>query len=371
MSHMENIGLIFLMGNSNLIMKREINMIDVITEIIKKRRSDKWWVESEQKVIGRYGKLFNPINLKYLSKEEFNSFLLIKNNFHWEGIHRQNSLLTSDMGKLIKGLLILLDESKILKDRLELLFPKGKEPFIKGLGKAVLTPILLVVYPDKYGVWNQKSEAALKKLNLFPEFHRGDSFSNKYIRINQALLDLKETYSISLWQLDGVLGEIAGKLIQEEEDEDTGIVQEAKEQGIDDIYNFGMESHLEDFLINNWGKTFLGKKYNLIYKDDELKSKQYLAKGIGNIDILAVEKGTGNYLVIELKKGRTSDAVVGQILRYKTWVERNLAGDKKVEGLVIAPEVDLKLELSIAGARDVKLCTYRIDFDLVKYEIKH
>ncbi len=172
---------------------------DPISQVIQTRKNDRWWIESERKVLDRYGALFHPNNLANLTREDFQSFLLIKNNYHWEGIHRQQGLITADLPKLKKALAILLDESKPIKSRLDSLFPKGGENFIKGLGKAVVTPILLVVYPDKYGVWNQKSEAALKKLGLFPEFDRGDAFSDRYVKVNQVLNDLKEKYGISLW----------------------------------------------------------------------------------------------------------------------------------------------------------------------------
>jgi hypothetical protein len=242
--------------------------------------------------------------------------LLIKNNYHWEGIYRQQALITADLQKLKKALAMLLDELKPIRTRLDYLFPKGSEGYIKGLEKAVVTPILLVTYPDKYGVWNQKSAAALKDLGLFPEFQHGDGFSDKYIKVNQVLNDLKEKYAISLWQLDGVLGTIAGRSpVAIISDEEELLKEEVKEHGVEDVYNFGMEKHLEDFLIANWNKTEIGKSYNLIYEEGDLVSQQY-PTDVGPIDILAKHKHDNSYLVIELKKGRSSDSVVGQILRY-------------------------------------------------------
>ncbi len=40
--------------------------------------------------------------------------------------------------------------------------------------------------------------------------------------------------------------------------------------------------------------------------------------------ILAVEPKTHSFVVIELKKGRPSDQVIGQVLRYMGWVKKNL-----------------------------------------------
>lgn len=78
---------------------------------------------------------------------------------------------------------------------------------------------------------------------------------------------------------------------------------------------FVIEKYLEDFLIGNWESTELGEKYDLIFENNELVSQQYKTD-IGIIDLLVKEKATGNYVVIELKRDQTSDATVGQILRY-------------------------------------------------------
>ena len=64
---------------------------------------------------------------------------------------------------------------------------------------------------------------------------------------------------------------------------------------------FYMEKQLEDFIIPNWNETELGKKYDLIYEEGALISQQYRTD-IGIIDILAKDKNTKSYVVIELKK---------------------------------------------------------------------
>ena len=71
-----------------------------------------------------------------------------------------------------------------------------------------------------------------------------------------------------------------------------------------------MEKQLEDFIIHNWDKTELGERFNLIIEDGELISQQYRTE-IGSIDILAKDKKSGSFVVIELKKSQTSDDTVG------------------------------------------------------------
>jgi len=60
-------------------------------------------LQEEEMVIKKYGAMFHPINLDNLTKEGFKSFLLLKNNKHWEGIHRQGNMITADMDKLKKS----------------------------------------------------------------------------------------------------------------------------------------------------------------------------------------------------------------------------------------------------------------------------
>ena len=84
---------------------------------------------------------------------------------------------------------------------------------------------------------------------------------------------------------------------------------------IEDASVFAMEKHLEDFLVKNWSQTELGRDYDIYAEDGELVGQQY-PSDTGPLDILAVSKDKRTLLVVELKKGRASDHVVGQITRY-------------------------------------------------------
>ena len=204
-------------------------------------------------------------------------------------------------------------------------------------------------------------------MNLFPRFSPKDEFPEKYIKVNEKLNELAAKYNISLWQLDGVLGEISGNGPFKAVDNGEGVAIEENE--ILDQTNFPMESHLEDFLIENWEKTIFGKEYDLIYDEGDLMSQQYQTE-VGPIDILAVSKDKTNYLVVELKKGKPSDYVVGQILRYMSWIKKNLAQEKGVKGSIIVLETDNKLKYSLMNQQNIDLYTYKVDFHLSKEEIQ-
>ena len=78
---------------------------------------------------------------------------------------------------------------------------------------------------------------------------------------------------------------------------------------------FALEKHLEDFLVRNWTQTELGRRYDIYTVDGERVGQQF-PTDTGPLDILAISKDGNELLIVELKKGRASDAVVGQIQRY-------------------------------------------------------
>jgi restriction system protein len=83
---------------------------------------------------------------------------------------------------------------------------------------------------------------------------------------------------------------------------------------------FVLEKYLEEFIVSNFKEIFKGKMK--IYEDDSGAEGQQYDTDIGIIDILAIERESNSFVVIELKKGQPSDMVVGQILRYMGWVKR-------------------------------------------------
>lgn len=140
----------------------------------------------------------------------------------------------------------------------------------------------------------------------------------------------------------------------------------ATDETIEDPSSFAMEKHLEDFLVQNWGGTQLGKEYDIFEEDGELKGRQY-PTDTGSIDILAISKDKKTLLVVELKKGRASDVVVGQIQRYMGFVKDELATEhQKVKGVIIAQENDLKIRRALSVAPNIDFFRYQVSFKLIK-----
>lgn len=138
------------------------------------------------------------------------------------------------------------------------------------------------------------------------------------------------------------------------------------DETIEDAAAFAMEKHLEDFLVQNWKQTELGKDYDIYAEEGEVVGQQYLTD-TGPIDILAVSKDKKTLLVVELKKGRASDAVVGQILRYMGYVQDELAEeDQFVKGVIIALEDDQRIRRALSITPNISFYRYQVSFKLVK-----
>ena len=140
----------------------------------------------------------------------------------------------------------------------------------------------------------------------------------------------------------------------------------ATDDTIEDPTAFAMEKHLEEFLIENWTQTELGKNYDIVTEDGEIIGQQY-DTGVGTIDILAISKDKKTLLVVELKKGRASDVVVGQIQRYMGFIKEELLEPyQDVKGIIIALDDDKKIKYALNVTNNIEFYRYKIDFKLIK-----
>ncbi|MFC1513020.1 endonuclease NucS domain-containing protein [Thermodesulfobacteriota bacterium] len=140
----------------------------------------------------------------------------------------------------------------------------------------------------------------------------------------------------------------------------------AMDKDVEDPTVFALEKHLEEFLVHNWANTELGRDYMIFAEDGELVGQQY-PSDTGPIDILAISKDRKELLVVELKKGRASDVVVGQIQRYMGYVVEELAEEGQgVRGIIIALEDDLRLRRALTVATNIDFYRYQVSFQLFK-----
>jgi hypothetical protein len=283
-------------------------------------------------------------------------------------IHRDR--IVRDIDRFRQTLRFLLDEKLSSEKRLDdVLDMKGKH-HIDGLGKGLATSFLADLDPMRYADWNNKVEWGLNAIGRMPAFSKNDTQGSRYSKVLNELTAIRELRpQLTFIELDHLLhivseepdGVVAVESLQR------GVVVETQQTPkplVPDM-EFVMEKYLEEFMEANFAKINFGAKLEL-YEDDEGSGRQYQTS-VGPIDLLAVDKDKKEFVVIELKKGRTGDAVVGQVLRYMGWAAEQLIPKHpgyKVRGIVVIPGEDDKLRLALSQMPGVAALVYSVSFEL-------
>ncbi len=318
-------------------------------------------VSSKDEVIAKYQPIFQYENIRKLDRKVFCEFLKFENNKQLKSYDKLAKEITKDIYELRQVFKGFLDRSKNRFDRFEYAFPNEKQK-IKGLDKNVLTTILQITEPDKYGIWSASAEYVIKEFDLWPD--GGDTVLLKHILVNLMLGSLSEELVIDKWTLNALFEFIYREEIQKSNEVDftnSGY----SSSSLTNNGNFELEKHLQDFLAGNWDNLKEFGQWEIHKEDGATVGVEYIAGNIGRIDILASHKTEDRWLVIELKKDKTSDETLGQIQRYIGWVSENLASsDNQVEGLIIAGDYSEKLKYALKASQNIKLMTYQIQFEL-------
>ncbi len=115
---------------------------------------------------------------------------------------------------------------------------------------------------------------------------------------------------------------------------------------------FLLENGIEEAVKANLSRL------NLRLAEKEIQQQCNLGIGVGKTDLICRDKNE-NFVVLELKANRSSDVVVGQILRYMGYIRENMAEEKKVKGIIITPSYDEQLRLAAKEA-GIKVLRVRI-----------
>jgi len=316
---------------------------------------------AQERVVARYGPAFQLGKIESIEEKVLSSFLYFENNCHWSGLHRQVNRICSDMSATRAALADLVDDSLPIASRME------AATSVKGLGKGIITAILHVAYPRKYGVWNNTSTEGLVELGLFPNVPRGAKFGERYSAVNDVLNSLAAELDVDLWTLDTIWWYIGSG------QDDVAEMQEPVAPMVDPLSvvnapkasRFSLERHLHDYMFDNWSSLKIALDWEIYARDGEPDVGYEFRTPIGRIDLLARHKREPRWLVIELKREKSSDAVVGQILRYMGWVQRHLCDvGETVEGLVVATEGDAQLHYALDVVERVSFKSYQVEFHL-------
>ena len=320
------------------------------------------WRKQRWKDHKRWKEWIDPDKLDTLSDDELkNRFLEYFNK--GAGRHPFNAVyrdrIVRDIKKFREVMNFLLDESIPVKKRLNEILSRDGRFHIEGIGKGLATSILMDLDPQKYATWNNKTNMGLEALGLTPQFARGDDWGTRYEKVMEVIRHIRDLRpEFSFLEVDhflhivsateegkeAVRSLIEGKEISSEVSGTMSQISKEKES-----MEFVMEKYLEEFIEENFDKIDFGAKLEL-YQDEENTGRQYPTP-VGNIDLLAMDRNKKEFVVIELKKGRSSDVVVGQILRYMGWVKEHLAVDDydqyDVRGIIISKEKDDRLEYAL------------------------
>lgn len=320
-------------------------------------------LDAKDEVLARYSPAFQPGSIEHIDEEVLRSFLYFENNKHWSGLNRQVNRVCADMVATRHALGQLVDETRPIADRMQPVTD------IKGMGKGIITAILHVAYPDKYGVWNNTSHDALLELDLLPATPRGATFGERYASVNEMLTTLAKELEVDLWTLDAAWWFLHAD-DENEVDANHGqpVVSSsdpAAKAPSAKTTRFSLERHLHDYMFDNWDLLDLASDWDIYTRDGEPEAGYEFRTPIGRIDLLARHKRDPRWLVIELKREKSSDAVVGQVLRYIGWVRNHLAEENEaVEGLVVATEGDPQLHYALEVVPAVTFKSYEVEFRL-------
>lgn len=141
----------------------------------------------------------------------------------------------------------------------------------------------------------------------------------------------------------------------------TTVVDEAPEASAPEgSSEFAYEHDLRDYLAKNLHIIEPSLK---LYVDEGITGVEFPVGG-RYIDLLAVD-GSGNYVVIELKVSKGYDRVVGQLLRYVSWIKKNHAEPgQTVRGIIIAKQISEDLKLACSEVASVSLYEYALSVEV-------
>lgn len=295
--------------------------------------NDEKFVNGENIPAERLDELFS--NMKWFSANRNLSNLLYRNN----GIENFNEKLRN-----------LLHGTELFPERVDNFFK------LKGIGVQTLSQFLIaadtrkhpfVTYQTKeaLAISSEQDEAALSDaLEMFNITDKGKFLDRTldYLRDYVIFQSVKNLLNLDKYT------QVNNLLWFAFDQEEQGPEEVVKSYG-----SISIENDLRDFLADN---------IFLVEKGLSLVGKEYDTKEVGRIDLLCKDK-KGSHVVVELKKGRKNDEVVGQTLRYLGWVEKKLGS--KARAIVIVNEPDVRLEYALSPLRNlVVLKFYKVSFEI-------
>jgi hypothetical protein len=129
------------------------------------------------------------------------------------------------------------------------------------------------------------------------------------------------------------------------------------------------EKALEEHLEQHWDETpFAAMGIELATRERHGFAGRQVFTPVNAIDLLGFRKQSREWWIFELKRDRPSDAVVGQVSRYLSWVaEERRSHRETTVGAIIARRADRKL--LYAARANPRLSVWEFDDDLVLHPV--
>lgn len=106
-----------------------------------------------------------------------------------------------------------------------------------------------------------------------------------------------------------------------------------------------------------------------LYRDEHTgrDGRQFIVDK-GRIDLLCQDVASGEYVVVELKKGEAPQETLLQILRYMSWVRQHMADGRNVRGIILTESADSVLSQVVIDVPNVSIRYYKLTVDILPVE---
>lgn len=153
-------------------------------------------IRDKRSVLDAFGPVFRePVSLDV---DTFAGFLRFETNRHWWNLHRHEPVLVRHFELVREVLVELLGPKGTIGERIDAI---GDIP---GFTTDLYTAILLVAYPDEFGVRSAISDSAMERLGLMPDFDEDVSVGQQYEAVNEMLAATAQELGVDLWTLDAL-----------------------------------------------------------------------------------------------------------------------------------------------------------------------
>jgi 5-methylcytosine-specific restriction protein B len=188
---------------------------DLLEWFVQESKSYKNWTPKRQKGLEKAHKWVQPDVIKNISDEDLKANFLSyyqKNSGEKQHLDQRNKKpIVEDMSKFRETLLFLLDESIDIQERInEVLSGKHK---INRLGRSIATALLMDFDPDKYSLWNNKTDSGFKIIG-WKAHERGNTQGEDYIKtldFIQIVKNLKPELNLTRLDVDLFLHTISAE----------------------------------------------------------------------------------------------------------------------------------------------------------------